>query len=73
MIARFFIDRPVLANVLAVFFVLIGVVALARLPVTEYPNVAPPTIMVTTRYPGGSAQTLVDTVGLPIERAVNGV
>jgi hydrophobic/amphiphilic exporter-1 (mainly G- bacteria), HAE1 family len=73
MIARFFIDRPVLANVLAILFVLIGAVALVRLPVAEYPNVAPPTIVVTTRYPGGSAQTLVDTVGLPIERAVNGV
>jgi HAE1 family hydrophobic/amphiphilic exporter-1 len=73
MISRFFIDRPVLANVLAILLVLIGLVALARLPVAEYPNVAPPTIMVTTRYPGGSAQTLVDTVALPIERAVNGV
>jgi HAE1 family hydrophobic/amphiphilic exporter-1 len=73
MISRFFIDRPVLANVLAILLVLIGLIALARLPVAEYPNVAPPTIMVTTRYPGGSAQTLVDTVALPIERAVNGV
>ena len=73
MISQFFIDRPVLANVLAILFVLIGAVALARLPVAEYPDVAPPTIMVTTRYPGGSAQTLVDTVALPIERAVNGV
>ena len=73
MISQFFIDRPVLANVLAILLVLIGAVALAWLPVAEYPNVAPPTIMVTTRYPGGSAQTLVDTVALPIERAVNGV
>ena len=73
MISQFFIDRPVLANVLAILFVLIGVVALARLPIAEYPNIAPPTITVTTRYPGGSAQTLVDTVALPIERAVNGV
>ena len=73
MISQFFIDRPVLANVLAILLVLIGAVALARLPVAEYPDVAPPTIMVTTRYPGGSAQTLVDTVALPIERAVNGV
>jgi len=73
MISQFFIDRPVLANVLAVFFVLIGAVALASLPIAEYPNVAPPTLSVTTRYPGGSAQTLVNTVALPIERAVNGV
>src|SRR5204863_8572550 len=53
--------------------VLIGAIALARLPVAECPNVAPPTIVVTTRYPGGSAQSLVDTVALPIERAINGV
>ena len=66
MISQFFIDRPVLANVLAVFFVLIGAVALATLPIAEYPNVAPPTLSVTTRYPGGSAQTLVNTVALPI-------
>jgi len=65
MIARFFIDRPVLANVLAILFVLIGAIALARLPIAEYPDVAPPTIVVSTRYPGGSAQTLVDTVALP--------
>ena len=73
MISQFFIDRPVLANVLAIMFVLIGAVALARLPITEYPDLAPPTIMVSTRYPGGSAQSLVDTVALPIERAINGV
>jgi hydrophobic/amphiphilic exporter-1 (mainly G- bacteria), HAE1 family len=73
MISRFFIDRPVLANVLALVFVLIGLVALLQLPTSEYPNVVPPTIQVSTRYPGASAQTLVDTVALPIEQQVNGV
>jgi HAE1 family hydrophobic/amphiphilic exporter-1 len=73
MISRFFIDRPVLANVLALVFVLIGLVALIQLPTAEYPNVVPPTIQVTTRYPGASAKTLVDTVALPIEQQVNGV
>jgi hydrophobic/amphiphilic exporter-1 (mainly G- bacteria), HAE1 family len=73
MISRFFINRPVLANVLALVFVLIGLVALFQLPAAEYPNVVPPTIQVTTRYPGASAQTLVDTVALPIEQQVNGV
>jgi HAE1 family hydrophobic/amphiphilic exporter-1 len=73
MISRFFIDRPVLANVLALVFVLIGLVALLQLPTAEYPNVVPPTIQVTTRYPGASAKTLVDTVALPIEQQVNGV
>jgi HAE1 family hydrophobic/amphiphilic exporter-1 len=73
MISRFFIDRPVLANVLALAFVLIGLVALLQLPTAEYPNVVPPTIQVSTRYPGASAKTLVDTVALPIEQQVNGV
>ena len=73
MISRFFIDRPVLANVLALFFVVIGLVALVNLPTSQYPNVVPPTVQVTTRYPGASASTLVNTVGLPIEQNVNGV
>ena len=73
MISKFFIDRPVLANVLAILFVLIGAVALFALPVSQYPNVVPPTVQVTTRYPGASAETLMNTVALPIEQAVNGV
>jgi hydrophobic/amphiphilic exporter-1 (mainly G- bacteria), HAE1 family len=73
MISRFFIDRPVLANVLALVFVLIGLVSLLQLPTAQYPNVIPPTIQVTTRYPGASAKTLIDTVALPIEQQVNGV
>ena len=73
MISKFFIERPVLANVLAIVFVLIGAVALFRLPVSQYPNVVPPTVQVTTRYPGASAQTIVNTVALPIEQQVNGV
>ncbi len=73
MISKFFIDRPVLANVLAILFVLIGAVALSALPVAQYPNVVPPTVQVTTRYPGASAETLMNTVALPIEQAVNGV
>src|SRR5271156_3332849 len=67
MISKFFIDRPVLANVL------VGVVALFALPVAQYPNVVPPTISVTTRYPGASAETVMNTVALPIEQQVNGV
>ncbi len=73
MISRFFIDRPVLANVLAILFVLIGGVALFALPISQYPNVLPPTISVTTRYPGASAETVMNTVALPIEQQVNGV
>ena len=73
MISKFFIDRPVLANVLAILMIVIGGVALFQLPVAQYPNVVPPTIQVTTRYPGGSARNVVDTVALPIEQQVNGV
>jgi HAE1 family hydrophobic/amphiphilic exporter-1 len=73
MFSRFFIERPVLSNVLALVIVLIGAVALFRLPVAQYPNVTPPTVSVTTRFPGASAQTVMDTVALPIEQQVNGV
>src|SRR5499433_671567 len=73
MISKFFIDRPVLANVLAILMVVIGAVSLMRLSVAQYPNVVPPTISVTTRYPGAGARAVVDTVALPIEQQVNGV
>src|SRR5271170_213135 len=73
MISKFFIERPVLANVLAILMILIGAVALYGLPVAQYPDVVPPTVQVTTRYPGASALTLLDTVALPIEQQVNGV
>ncbi len=73
MISKFFIDRPVLANVLAILIVLIGGVALFNLPVAQYPNVVPPTVQVTTRYPGASAVDVMKTVALPIEQQVNGV
>jgi hydrophobic/amphiphilic exporter-1 (mainly G- bacteria), HAE1 family len=73
MISKFFIERPVLANVLAIVFVLIGGVSLLRLPISQYPNVVPPTISVTTSYPGASADTVMNTVALPIEEQVNGV
>jgi len=73
MISTFFIERPVLANVLAILMVLIGAVALFGLAVAQYPDVVPPTVQVTTRYPGASARTVIDTVALPIEQQVNGV
>src|SRR5579872_3640425 len=73
MISKFFIERPVLANVIAILMILVGAVALYGLPVAQYPDVVPPTVQVTTRYPGASARTLMDTVALPIEQQVNGV
>jgi HAE1 family hydrophobic/amphiphilic exporter-1 len=73
MISKFFIERPVLANVIAILTVVIGGVALFTLPIAQYPNITPPTIQVTTTYPGASAKTLVETVAQPIEQQVNGV
>jgi HAE1 family hydrophobic/amphiphilic exporter-1 len=73
MMSKFFIEHPVLANVLAIVLVLIGGLCLFRLPVAQYPNIVPPTVQVSTRYPGASAQTVIDTVALPIELQVNGV
>src|SRR5271168_4010454 len=73
MISKFFIERPVLSNVIAILMMLIGGVALFELAVAQYPDVVPPTVQVTTRYPGASATTVIDTVALPIEQQVNGV
>jgi HAE1 family hydrophobic/amphiphilic exporter-1 len=73
MISDFFIRRPVLANVLAILMIVIGGVAMFTLPVAQYPDVVPPTVQVTTRYPGASPRTVVDAVALPIEQQVNGV
>ena len=73
MISKFFIERPVLSNVIALLMVLIGGVSLFNLAVAQYPDVVPPTVQVTTRYPGASAKTVIDTVALPIEQQVNGV
>jgi HAE1 family hydrophobic/amphiphilic exporter-1 len=73
MISQYFIERPVLANVLAILMIVIGAVALFSLPVAQYPDVTPPTEQVQTRYPGASSRTIIDTVALPIEQQVNGV
>ena len=73
MISTFFIDRPILANVLAVITIIIGIISYVRLPVEEYPPISPPTIQVTTRYPGASAAVVAETIGVPLEQAVNGV
>ena len=73
MISKFFIERPVLANAIAILMVVIGVISLFALPVAQYPDVVPPTVSVTTRYPGASARAVIDTVALPIEQQVNGV
>jgi hydrophobic/amphiphilic exporter-1 (mainly G- bacteria), HAE1 family len=73
MISKFFIDRPIFANVIAIVIIILGLVCLFNLPVSQYPNIVPPTIQVTTAYPGASAEVVAATVGIPIEQAVNGV
>ncbi|MGO9313523.1 MAG: efflux RND transporter permease subunit [Syntrophobacteraceae bacterium] len=73
MISEFFVDRPIFANVIAFVTVIIGLVALYGLPVAQYPQIVPPTIQISTRYPGASAQVVAETIGVPIEQAVNGV
>jgi hydrophobe/amphiphile efflux-1 (HAE1) family protein len=73
MISHFFIDRPIFASVLSIVFVLAGGVAVFTLPVDQYPEVTPPTVVVTAIYPGANAQTVRDTVAAPIEEQVSGV
>ncbi len=73
MFAKFFIERPVLANVIAILFMLLGGVAILTLPVAQYPPITPPTVQVTASFPGANARTLMETVALPIEQQVNGV
>ena len=70
--AKFFIDRPIFAWVIALFIVVLGLVSIKQLPVAQYPPVAPPTIVISTAYPGASAQTLEDSVLSVIEREMNG-
>ncbi|MFL5339171.1 MAG: efflux RND transporter permease subunit, partial [Gemmataceae bacterium] len=73
MISHFFIDRPIFASVLSIVFVIAGLVAIVQLPVAQYPEVTPPTVLVTATYPGANAKTVQDTVAAPIEAQVSGV
>lgn len=73
MLARFFIDRPVLAWVISIVIVLMGLISAALLPIAQYPQITPPTVRVTAIYPGANAQVVADTVAAPIEQQINGV
>jgi len=70
---HFFIDRPIFAAVLSILIVVFGVVAYPGLPVAQYPEIAPPTVVVTATYPGANAETLAETVAAPLEESINGV
>ncbi len=72
-LGRLSINQPILAMVLSIVLLIVGAIAYTTLPVAEYPQVAPPTVVVTTQYPGASAQTVSDTVATPIEQEINGV
>jgi hydrophobe/amphiphile efflux-1 (HAE1) family protein len=71
--AHFFIDRPVFATVLSIVVIVVGVVAILTLPIAQYPEIVPPTITVSARYPGANARVVADTVSTPIEEQINGV
>src|SRR3981081_2357049 len=72
-LAHFFIDHPRFAMVINIFIVLVGLAMLTALPVAQYPNIVPPTVQITTSYPGASGETVARTVATPLEQAVNGV
>jgi hydrophobe/amphiphile efflux-1 (HAE1) family protein len=72
-LSHFFIDRPIFASVISIVFVILGAVAFARLPIAQYPEIAPPIINVTGQYPGASAEVVASTVVAPIEEQINGV
>ena len=73
MFSEYFIDKPRFAGVIAIVMVLLGLMAIVVLPVSQYPEITPPQIVVSTNYPGANAQVLVDTVAVPIENEINGV
>ena len=67
-----FINRPVLSTVISIFIVLLGIIGLVSLPITQYPDIAPPTIQVSTTYNGANAQSVLNSVIAPLEEAING-
>src|SRR5690606_33946316 len=72
-ISRFFIDRPIFAGVLSVIIFVGGLIAMLNLPVSEYPEVVPPSVIVKAQFPGANPQTIAQTVAAPIEEQINGV
>ena len=73
MFSKFFIDRPIFATVLAIIMIFVGLITMFSLPVAQLPDITPPTVQVSATYPGASAETVAETVGVPIEAQVNGV
>ena len=71
--SHFFINRPIFAGVISFVILLLGTIAMVRLPISEYPEVVPPTVVVMAFYPGANPQTIAETVASPLEQAINGV
>ncbi len=72
-LSRFFIDRPIFAGVLSLLMLIAGLVALRGLPISEYPEVAPPSVVVRAQYPGANPKVIAETVAMPLEESINGV
>src|SRR5262245_57232578 len=72
-ISRFFIDRPIFAGVLSVLIFVAGLLALRQMPISEYPEVVPPSVVVRAQYPGANPKVFAETVAAPIEEQINGV
>src|ERR1700744_15317 len=72
-LSRFFIDRPIFAGVISVVIFLAGLVALFQLPISEYPEVVPPTVVVKAQFPGANPKIIAETVATPLEEQINGV
>lgn len=72
MFSKFFIDRPIFATVIAILMIVAGLMTLPHLPIAQYPDITPPTVMVSASYPGADAKTVAENVGVPIEQQVNG-
>ncbi|GAA5445743.1 multidrug efflux RND transporter permease subunit OqxB27 [Microbulbifer sp. NBRC 101763] len=71
--SRFFVDRPIFASVLSIIIFVVGLISIPSLPVSEYPEVVPPSVQVSARYPGANPKTISETVATPLEEAINGV
>lgn len=70
---KIFIERPVLSTVVSIVILILGILAITTLPVTQYPDIAPPTVQVSASYPGANAATVLESVIIPIEEQINGV
>src|SRR5215813_2989931 len=72
-LSKFFVDRPIFAGVISVMIFLAGLIAMFQLPISEYPEVVPPSVVVRAQFPGANPNTIAETVATPLEEQINGV